>query len=322
MKKAAVTGAGGFIGGHLIESLKKDGYEVLGIDIKYPEFRTVICDEFVIHDLCVPKDDLFEGCDVVYHLAANMGGVGFTTAHRSEQMRDNVLMTVNVIDACVKSGVDRIFYASSACVYNTDYQQDPNNVVKLTEDMVMPAKPDEGYGWEKLYSELLLESYDRDGLIKSRIGRFHNIYGEFGSYNDGREKAPAAICRKISEYDGTKPIEVWGDGSAVRTYCYVRDLVEGIRTLTDSNNNKPLNLGSEEEINVLDFYKLVADIAGKEVEFVHNLDAPTGPLGRSCDLTLTRDTINWEPSNSLREGITKTYNWIDSQMKGKNYADV
>lgn len=318
MKRVAITGAGGFIGGHLAQSLKADGYEVIGIDIKYPDFRDYVCDEFIIHDLCVPREDLLEGCETVYHLAANMGGVGFTTAHRSEQMRDNVLMTVNIIDSAVKCGVEKIFYASSACVYNTDYQQDPNNVVRLTEDMVMPAKPDEGYGWEKLYSELLLESYDRDGLIKSRVGRFHNIYGPYGSYNDGREKAPAAICRKISEYDGSKPIEVWGDGSAVRTYCYVEDLVNGIRTLTDSDCNTPLNIGSEEEINVKDFYLLVADIANKKVDLEYNLSAPTGPLGRSCDLTLTKNKIGWEPSHSLKEGMTKTFKWIDDQMNRRN----
>lgn len=317
MKKVVVTGAGGFIGSHLVRKLKEKGFWVRGVDLKYPLYRMSDCDEFIIHDLTKPRLDLFRDCEIVYHLAANMGGVGFTVANRSDMMRDNAIMTVNVVDACEYAGVDKLFYSSSACVYNTDYQNDPNNVVRLTEDMDVPAKPDEGYGWEKLYSELLLESYDRDGRINVRIARFHNIYGPEGSYNDGREKAPAAICRKVSEHSGD-PIEVWGDGSAVRTYLYVDDCVDGILTLTDSNYNKPLNIGSEEEINVNDFYNLVADIAGKDITLEHNLDAPTGPLGRSCDLTLTKNVIGWEPTYSLQDGMTKTYEWIDSQIHRKN----
>lgn len=318
MKKVAVTGAGGFIGTHLVKRLKDEGFWVRGIDTKYPLYRMSECDEFIQHDLCQPRLDLFRDCETVYHLAANMGGVGFTVANRSDMMRDNAIMTVNIVDACEHSNVEKLFYSSSACVYNTDYQQDPNNVVKLTEDMDTPAKPDEGYGWEKLYSELLLESYDKDGRIKVRIARFHNIYGPEGSYDDGREKAPAAICRKISKSDQETPIEVWGDGSAVRTYLFVEDCVDGIRKLTDSDYNKPLNIGSEEEINVNDFYHMVASIAGKEVELEHDLTAPTGPLGRSCDLTLTREVLGWEPQHSLREGMAKTFKWIDGKIHRKN----
>ena len=317
MKKVAVTGAGGFIGTHLVKRLKDEGFWVRGIDTKYPLYRMSECDEFIVHDITKPRLDLFRDCETVYHLAANMGGVGYTVANRSDMMRDNAIMTVNIVDACEYASVDKLFYSSSACVYNTDYQQDPENVVKLTEDMVSPAKPDEGYGWEKLYSELLLQSYDTDQRLKVRIARFHNIYGPEGSYNDGTEKAPAAICRKVSESNGT-PIEVWGDGSAVRTYLFVEDCVDGIRKLTDSNYNQPLNIGSEEEINVNDFYNLVGEIAGKEIELEHNLDAPTGPMGRSCDLTLTKQVLGWEPTYSLREGMTKTFTWIDGQIHRRN----
>jgi GDP-D-mannose 3',5'-epimerase len=318
--KAVVTGAGGFIGIHITEYLVKKGWSVIGVDKKFPEYRNIdIFDEFVIHDLTVPRTDFYKDCDVVFHMACNMGGVGFTSSHAAEQMRDNMLITINVMDGAIANKVERMFYASSACVYNTDYQQDPDNVVRLTEDMSMPAKPDEGYGWEKLYSEMMLQAHEREGHILARIGRFHNIYGEMNSYDDGKEKAPAAICRKISQYDGSEPIEVWGTGEAIRTYLHVDDLVDGIYNLTMSDINTPVNLGSEEEISVIDFYKLVADVAGKDVEFTFNLNAPTGPLGRSCDLTYTRKTLGWEPTQSLREGITRTYNWIDGQIKGRNY---
>ena len=317
--RAAVTGAGGFIGGHLSEYLRKQGYAVRGIDKKLPEYRSLeLWEDFIVHDLTVPRTDLYTDCDVVFHLACNMGGVGFTAFHAADQMRDNMLITINVMDGAIENSVERFFFASSACVYNTDLQQDPNNVVRLREDMWHPANPDEGYGWEKLYSEMMLQEQELQGRILARIGRFHNIYGEQGSYNDGREKAPAAICRKISAYDGTEPIEVWGTGEAIRTYIHVEDLVDGIYNLTMSDINTPINLGSEEEISVIDFYRLVAEIAGKDVEFTYNLDAPTGPMGRSCDLTFTRETLGWEPKQSLREGITRTYNWIDSQLHRRN----
>lgn len=317
-RKVAVTGAGGFIASNLVKKLKRDGYFVRGIDLKHPEFSQTQCDEFILHDIRDKNLELFKECETVYHLAANVGGLGYLTTCESAIMSDNSKMLLNVLDSCEHNNVEKLFYSSSACVYNTDYQKDPNNVIRLSEDMVLPSNPDKMYGWERLYSELLLQQYDMDNRLKCRIARFHNVYGPEAAYTGGKENAPAAICRKISEYDD-HPIEVWGNGSAVRTYLFIDDCVNGIITLTNSTYNKPLNLGSEEEINILNFYKLVAKIAEKKINLEFNIDAPTGPLGRSCDLTKTKKILNWEPEYSLLEGMKKTYPWIDAKIHRKNY---
>jgi len=314
-KKAIVLGAGGFIGHHLARFLKKKGYYVRGVDIKYPEFSGLDdFNEFLQLDLRDFRNcmEAITGADEVYQLAANMGGMGFITFHKADVMRDNATININVAEACVRAGVDRVFYSSSACVYPISLQTQ-TDVTGLKESDAYPADPDNEYGWEKLYSERVYKAYEKDLGLNVRIARFHNIYGPEGTYEGGREKAPAAICRKISRAKNKDTIEVWGDGEQSRSFCYIDDCLRGIDMLMHSEYKEPVNIGSDRLIKMNDFVDLVAKIAGKEIKKKHLLDKPQGVRGRNSDNTLCKREIGFEAKISLEEGMEKTYNWINKQ---------
>ena len=312
-ERILVAGAGGFIAHHLIRLLRGKGYWVRGIDINYPKFSPKDeVNEFLILDLRKIEDckKAVEGIDKVYTFSANMGGIGFTTGASANIMRDNVLINVNLAEASRLAGVKRLFFSSSACVYPT--KQDSPNAVALKESDVFPAYPDSAYGWEKLYSEIMYQSYQRDYGLEVRIARFDTIYGIEETYKGGREKVPAAICRQVAENKGN--IEVWGDGEQTRCFLYIDDCIDGVYRLMESDYNKPINIGGDRLISINDFVDLVAKIVGKKVNKVHLLDKPQGSRGRNVDLTLSKKILDWEPKISLEEGIEKTYKWIDKQI--------
>jgi GDP-D-mannose 3',5'-epimerase len=317
-----VTGAGGFIGHHLVKRLKAEGHRVIGVDIKRPEFEDSPADDFRLADLRLVSEvngalggvSSKSTIDQVYHLAANMGGIGFISANFATICHDNSLININMLDAMKKVGCPFLF-SSSACVYAQERQLD-THVTKLTESDAFPAQAEKGYGWEKLYMELLCQYYREEFGTPTRVVRFHNIYGPLGTYQGGREKAPAAVCRKISKLPREGgPVEVWGDGEATRSYCYIDDCIEGIRRLMDSEVEGPINLGSEELISVNDLYSLVADIAGKKIACVYDRTKPQGVRGRNSDNALLRATLGWEPKTRLRDGLRETYWWINEQVK-------
>jgi len=315
-KKAIVLGAGGFIGHHLARFLKEKGYYVRGVDIKYPEFSGLDdFNEFLQLDLRDFRNcmEAITGADEVYQLAANMGGMGFITFHKADVMRDNATININVAEACVRAGVDRVFYSSSACVYPISLQTQ-TDITGLKESDAYPADPDNEYGWEKLYSERVYKAYEKDLGLNVRIARFHNIYGPEGTYEGGREKAPAAICRKISRAKNKDTIEVWGDGEQSRSFCYIDDCLRGIDMLMHSEYKEPVNIGSDRLIKMNDFVDLVAKIAGKEIKKKHLLDKPQGVRGRNSDNTLCKREIGFEAEITLEEGMEKTYNWINKQI--------
>ncbi|MCX6723655.1 MAG: NAD-dependent epimerase/dehydratase family protein [Candidatus Staskawiczbacteria bacterium] len=315
-KKVLVTGAGGFIGHHLVRFLKKQGYWVRGVDIKEPEYSPKNeADEFLLLDLRFLENCLkaTEGIEEVYALAANMGGIGFITFHNADVLYDNVCINANTAEASKKNGVKRLFYSSSACIYPT-YKQEETNLVALKESDAYPADPDNEYGWEKLFSERLYKSYGE--FYQARIARFHNIFGPEGTYDGGREKAPAALARKIALAKDGDYVEIWGDGLQTRSFCYVDDCVEGVYKLMRSDFKEPLNIGSDRLISINDMLDMVAKIAGKKVNKKHLLDKPQGVRGRNSDNTLCKRVLNWEPKVSLEEGMEKTYKWISEQIKG------
>jgi len=315
--KVALMGAGGFIGHHLARYLKNKGYWVRGVDIKYPEFSDLSdFDEFKLLDLRDFRNTMeaVNGVDEVYALAANMGGMGFITFHNADVMRDNALININTAEACYREGVDRVFYSSSACVYPT-FMQEETEIKGLKESDAYPAFPDNEYGWEKLYSERVYQAYQKDFGLDIRIARFHNIYGPEGTFEGGREKAPAALCRKISKAKDGDTIEVWGDGKQTRSFCYIDDCLEGIYSLMRSDYDKPLNIGTDTAIVINDFVDLIADVAGKKINKKHDLTKPQGVRGRNSDNTLCERILGWKAKISLREGITKTYNWINGYKK-------
>lgn len=319
-KKVLVTGAGGFIGHHLCRYLRDKGYWVRGVDIKYPEFSNMEdFDEFRLLDMRDFRNamEAVDGMDYVYALAANMGGIGFITFHNADVVRDNVLINVNTAEACVRAGVERVFYSSSACVYPISLQEDPD-LTALKESHAYPADPDNEYGWEKLYSERMYKSYQKDFGLDVRIARFHNIYGPEGTYEGGREKAPAAIARKIAMVEDGGEIEVWGDGKQSRSFCYIDDCVEGVYTLMMSDYDEPLNIGSDRLIKINDFVDLIAEQAEKSVDKNHDLSKPQGVRGRNSDNTLCKEVLGWEPQISLEEGMRKTYVWISDQINKEN----
>ncbi len=315
MNKILVTGAGGFIGHHLVRFLKKKGYWVRGVDIKYPEFSSKDeADEFLLLDLRFLDNCLkaTEEIDEVYALAANMGGIGFITFHTSDVLYDNVCINANTAEAAKQNGVKRLFFSSSACVYPTFKQENPD-VTALKESDAYPAFPDNEYGWEKLFSERLYKSYS--DFYGVRITRYHNIYGPEGTFEGGREKAPAALCRKITLVKDGGEIEVWGDGNQTRSFYYIDDCLEGTYKLMRSNYKEPLNVGSDRLITINDFIDLIANIAGKKIKKRHNLTKPQGVRGRNSDNTLCKKILNWKSKIPLEEGLKRTYQWIEKELR-------
>ena len=314
-KKAVVTGAGGFIGFHMVRYLKAQGYFVRGVDVKEPEFAPTDADEFQVADLrfienCVQCVD---GMDEVYQLAADMGGIGYITSFHAEVARNNALINAHMVGAAADAKVSKYFFSSTACIYPTYLQEDPD-VTPLKEADAYPAQPEEGYGWEKLFAEKLCQYYTDEGKLDTRVARFHNVYGPLGTYAGGREKAPAALSRKIAMAQDGDEIEVWGDGEQTRSFMYIDDCVEGIHRITQSECSEPLNLGTDELISVNGLVELIASIAGKEIRMKHNLDRPQGVRGRNSDNDLLRRTLGWEPLTLLANGLIPTYDWIKEQV--------
>jgi nucleoside-diphosphate-sugar epimerase len=315
-EKILVTGAGGFIGHHLVRSLKQKGYWVRGVDIKYPEFSPKEeADEFLLLDLRDFRNCLeaVKGIDKVYQLAANMGGIGFITSVKADVVRDNILINTNMAEVCRLTGVKRLFFSSSACIYPKYKQEDPN-VTPLKESDAYPADCEDGYGWEKLLSERMYKNFYEDYGLEVRIARFHNIYGPEGTYDGGREKAPAALCRKIALASNPGEIEIWGDGKQTRSFCYIDDCLEGTYRLMESDWKEPLNIGSDRLVTIDEMVDIIAKIAGKNIKKKHLLDKPQGVRGRNADLTLVKNILGWEPKISLEEGLEKTYKWIEEMV--------
>lgn len=361
MKTALVLGAGGFIGSHLVKRLKNEGYWVRGVDLKYPEFSKSEADEFLIYDLrdnrnvgavmrkipftefsfIPPAFAVLEPFDEVYQLAADMGGAGyiFTGEHDADVMHNSATINLNVCEWAVKYGVSKIFYSSSACMYPKELQKEIENQVTtvandiiyaLSESDAYPANPDSEYGWEKLFSERLYKAYQRNYGLNVRIARFHNIYGPEGTYKGGREKAPAAMCRKVVEATkitrskGPKigefetdvystssdpSIEVWGTGLQTRSFLYIDDCIDAVRLLMESEFTDPINIGSEEMVTINELAKMAIDLSGKDIK-IKNIDGPIGVMGRNSNNELIREVLKWEPKYNLRQGLEKTYNWI------------
>jgi len=319
-KRALVCGAGGFIGGHLVNRLKSEGYWVKGVDLKENEYGNHNADDFILGDLCDPRvaeRAVDTGIDEVYQLAADMGGAGyiFTGENDASVMHNSALCNLNVLHASSQRGVKKIFYSSSACMYPEYNQMDPNNP-KCNEESAYPAAPDSEYGWEKLFSERLYLSYYRNHGIQVRIARFHNIFGPQGTWQGGKEKAPAAMCRKVCEAPDNGVIEVWGDGLQTRSFLYIDECIEGVRRLMESDFTGPVNIGSEEMITINDFARMAIDISGKKIS-IKNIKGPTGVRGRNSDNRLMKEKLGWEPSMGLRSGMEKTYRWIKSQSEAK-----
>lgn len=320
-KIALVCGAGGFIGSHLVKRLKSEGYWVRGVDLKYPEFAETAADDFVIGDLTdaeLCKNLLDQPFDEVYQLAADMGGAGyiFTGDHDADVMHNSATINLNMLHHSVGAKVKKIFYSSSACMYPEHNQMDPNNP-KCSEDSAYPAAPDSEYGWEKLFSERLYFAYNRNYGIEVRVARFHNIYGPEGTWEGGKEKAPAALCRKIAATKDGGEIEIWGDGKQTRSFLYVDECLEGVRRLMQSSTFMgPVNIGSEEMVTINQLAETIMEIAKKKIRLKH-IEGPLGVRGRNSDNTLIKQKLNWEPTQPLKEGLTKSYAWIAEQVKNR-----
>lgn len=315
MKKILVCGAGGFIGTHLVNKLKNEGHYVIGADLKYPEYQKSNADEFHAVDLRIKTnvekivtEDIYE----IYQLAADMGGAGyiFTGDNDADIMYNSAMINLNILDEMVKKKVNRIFYSSSACIYPAYNQEDPDNPL-CSESSAYPAAPDSEYGWEKLFSERLYMSYAKNYGIRVRIARFHNVFGPLGAWNNGKEKAPAALCRKVAVSDGE--VEVWGPGTQTRSFLYIEECLKGIEKIIDSDHSEPLNLGSERMISINDLVNLIANRARKNIA-IKNIPGPIGVMGRNSHNDLIYKTIGWKPEDNLEYGIDKTYAWIVEQI--------
>jgi nucleoside-diphosphate-sugar epimerase len=313
-RRALVTGAGGFIGHHLVSFLKAEGYWVRGADLKQPEFAPTEADDFALVDLRRAPDCLVVtgGVDEIYHLAANMGGMGFITSNKAEIAHDNVIIDANMLEAARYARAGRFFYASSACVY-PPFRLDAPDAPPMREEDAYPADPVDGYGWEKLYAERLCRHYREDYRLETRIARFHSIYGPLGTFEGGREKAPAALCRKVALARDGGTIDIWGDGEQTRTYCYVDDCVEGIHRLMQSTHHDPINLGSDQLITINELARRIAHIAGKRLDLRH-VSGPQGVRGRGSDNTRVRAVIGWAPRVTLEDGLRRTYEWIATRV--------
>jgi nucleoside-diphosphate-sugar epimerase len=328
MRTALVLGAGGFIGSHLVRKLKSEGFFVRGVDLKLPDFSPSAADEFVIGDLRDPKvvsrvmfspnqtsvNDKENSFDEVYQLAADMGGAGyiFSGENDANVMHNSALINLNVVHEAAKQSVKRVFYSSSACMYPEHNQLDPNNP-NCEESSAYPANPDSEYGWEKLFSERLYLAFKRNYGLEVRIARFHNIFGPYGTWKGGKEKAPAAMCRKVAEMLDGGEIEVWGDGSQTRSFLYIDECVEGVLRLMRSDFEGPVNIGSEEMVTINQLAQYAIDISGKNIT-IKNIDGPTGVRGRNSDNKLIQEKLGWSPNYPLYNGLTETFNWINKQV--------
>jgi len=315
--RVLVTGAGGFIGHHLTSFLKARGFWVRGVDVKMPEFEPTRADEFLLLDLRRWEGALqaTRGVTEVYNLAANMGGIGFIEHNKAVIMHDNVLINIHMLEAAREHGIGRYLYTSSACVYPC-YRQNAAEVTPLREEDAYPADPEDGYGWEKLFSERQCRHYWEDHGLDTRVVRFHNIFGPLGTYEGGREKSPAAICRKVARAADGDEIEVWGDGEQTRSYCYIDDCVEGIYRLMRSDYREPLNLGTERMVTINELAAIISEVAGKTLTIEH-IEGPQGVRGRNSDNSRLREVLGWEPRIDLEEGLAETYRWIEKQLVEK-----
>jgi GDP-D-mannose 3', 5'-epimerase len=317
MKKALVLGAGGFIGGHLVKRLKREGFWVRGVDLKFNEHAETEADDFLLGDLreqSVCRSVVDAKFDEVYQLAADMGGAGyiFTGEHDADIMHNSATINLNILDACLKRNIKNVFYSSSACMYPAYNQEDPDNP-NCAEDSAYPAAPDSEYGWEKLFSERLFLAYNRNYGMKNRVARYHNIFGPEGTWDGGKEKAPAAVCRKVALAKDGQDIEIWGDGLQTRSFLYVDECIEGtIRLLRSAQFEGPVNIGSEEMVTINQLVDIVSDIAGKTVGKNH-IPGPVGVRGRNSDNRLIQEKLGWAPSQSLRAGLETTYQWIQQR---------
>ena len=319
-RRILVTGAGGFIGHHLVKRLKAEGHWVRGVDLKAPEYEPSAADEFEILDLRRWDHCLLAtrgGMDQAYNLAADMGGIGYITAFHADIARNNILINAHMLEASRCNGVRRFLFSSSACVYAQSKQRNAD-VAPLKEEDAFPAEPEPGYGWEKLYAEELCRYYRHDYGYETRIVRFHNVYGPLGTYEGGKEKAPAAICRKVAIAGEGDDIEIWGDGEQTRSFMYIDDCVEGLMRIMASEYHDALNLGTDELVTINQLVDVVSTIAGKGLHKVHNLAGPQGVRGRNSDNNRLRTVLGWEPSIPLKRGIAATYPWIEGQLRAAN----
>jgi len=318
VKKILVCGAGGFIGSHLVEKLKEQGNYVIGVDLHYPVYSSTKADVFYLMDLREQENVrklITRGIDEIYQLAADMGGAGyiFTGEHDADIMHNSCQINLNILDEMRKKGIKKVFYSSSACMYPSHNQEDPDNPL-LAEDSAYPANPDSEYGWEKLFSERLYMTYAKNYGLDVRIARFHNIFGPHGSWDNGKEKAPAALCRKVALCKDGGVVDVWGPGNQTRSFLFIDECVEGIQRIMESNYTKPVNLGSTRMISINDLVKLIALLNGKNVD-IRNIDGPRGVMGRNSDNKLIKEVIGWTPDEDLESGLIKTYKWIDEQIQ-------